>query len=166
MLYPLWTEQYDQTKENDRFIEAISLATEEFFISLDYCIRAWLPAYEIVLNAVNTASKIHNSGKIIYIETFCSWKEHLYAIEKILNIEGHILFVLFKDTKNNWRVQAVPNQYSEFDQRQSLKWKGLRDESLSTESGIDHCIFVHSSGFIGGNKTFEGALNMAIKSMQ
>jgi hypothetical protein len=29
-------------------------------------------------------------------------------------------------------------------------WRGVRDEALSQVSGIDGCIFVHMSGFIGG----------------
>lgn len=44
-------------------------------------------------------------------------------------------------------------------------WRGLRDDELSSESGIDGGVFVHMSGFIGGNKTFEGALAMAKKAL-
>ena len=33
-------------------------------------------------------------------------------------------------------------------------------------SKIPGCVFVHSSGFIGGNLTKEGALEMAIKTME
>lgn len=52
--------------------------------------------------------------------------------------------------------------------RLSLKeeWRGLRDEELSKISGIPGCIFVHASGFIGGNKTREGALQMALQSLK
>ena len=45
-------------------------------------------------------------------------------------------------------------------------WRGLREEEVSKASGIDGCIFVHANGFIGGNKTREGALQMAIKSIE
>lgn len=50
-----------------------------------------------------------------------------------------------------------------FESRKALpaQWRGLRDEELSKESGIPGCVFVHMSGFIGGNLTFEGALAMA-----
>ena len=41
------------------------------------------------------------------------------------------------------------------------EWRGVRDEELSEKSGIPGCIFVHASGFIGGNKTYDGALAMA-----
>ena len=44
-------------------------------------------------------------------------------------------------------------------------WRGMRDAQLSELSGIADCIFVHASGFIGGNSTKEGALEMATKSL-
>jgi uncharacterized UPF0160 family protein len=31
---------------------------------------------------------------------------------------------------------------------------------------VSGCIFVHASGFIGGNKTYEGALAMASKALE
>lgn len=45
------------------------------------------------------------------------------------------------------------------------EWRGLRDAELSKVSSIEGCVFAHASGFIGGNKTKEGALQMAIKSL-
>ena len=41
------------------------------------------------------------------------------------------------------------------------EWRGLRDDVLSAKSGIKDCIFVHASGFIGGNKTYDGVMEMA-----
>ena len=46
------------------------------------------------------------------------------------------------------------------------EWRGVRDDALSKLSGIPDCIFVHASGFIGGNKTKEGALEMARRTIQ
>lgn len=46
------------------------------------------------------------------------------------------------------------------------EWRGIRDEPLSSLSGIQGCIFVHASGFIGGNETRNGALSMARKTLQ
>ena len=44
-------------------------------------------------------------------------------------------------------------------------WRGVRDGALDELSGIEGCIFVHAAGFIGGNKTFEGALAMATQAL-
>lgn len=50
-----------------------------------------------------------------------------------------------------------------FESRKALpsQWRGMRDEELSRESGIPGGVFVHMSGFIGGNQTYDGALSMA-----
>lgn len=45
-------------------------------------------------------------------------------------------------------------------------WCGIRDEELSKVSGIENAIFCHATGFIGGNKTKEGCLQMALKSLE
>ena len=45
------------------------------------------------------------------------------------------------------------------------EWRGLRDDELSRVSNIEGCVFVHASGFIGGNKTYEGALEMARRTL-
>lgn len=41
----------------------------------------------------------------------------------------------------------------------------MRDQDLSDLAGIKGCVFCHSTGFIGGNDTKEGALEMALKSL-
>lgn len=40
-----------------------------------------------------------------------------------------------------------------FECRKALpqSWRGIRDERLTELTGIPGCIFVHASGFIGGN---------------
>lgn len=49
--------------------------------------------------------------------------------------------------------------------RVTLPWLGLRDAALEKESGISGAIFVHVNGFIGGAKTREGALAIAIETL-
>lgn len=44
-------------------------------------------------------------------------------------------------------------------------WRGVRDEDLSGLTGIPGCVFVHAAGFIGGNKTLEGAKEMAARGL-
>jgi hypothetical protein len=45
-------------------------------------------------------------------------------------------------------------------------WRGVRDDALSTLTGIPECVFVHATGFIGGNKTYAGVLAMAVASIE
>lgn len=45
-------------------------------------------------------------------------------------------------------------------------WWGVRDEVLSEVANIEGCVFCHSTGFIGGNTTREGAYQMAVASLE
>lgn len=55
-----------------------------------------------------------------------------------------------------------------FESRKPLPalWRGLGDEELSKVAGISGCVFVHMSGFLGGNQSYEGALAMARTSLE
>jgi uncharacterized UPF0160 family protein len=79
----------------------------------------------------------------------------------------YIYVYLQDDRSKQWRVQAMAVGPGRFESRRALPaaWCGLRDEELSKETGIDDCVFVHMSGFIGGNKTYAGALHMARKAL-
>lgn len=92
-----------------------------------------------------------------------------YNFQRIKLSEHVLLFLVLiccvvqDDRSKHWRVQAVAVSPDRFESRRPLpaQWRGLRDEELSKESGIPGCVFVHMSGFIGGNQTYEGALAMA-----
>lgn len=83
--------------------------------------------------------------------------------------------------------KAVPEDPHSFESRKKLpeEWRGLRDDKLSekvnncmfvpfkiictdinikwmVQCGCPGAIFIHASGFIGGHKTYEGALQMAV----
>jgi uncharacterized UPF0160 family protein len=62
----------------------------------------------------------------------------------------------------------MPKTPDSFENRKPLPeaWRGLRDDELSKISGVPGCVFVHAAGFIGGNKSFEGALQMAQKALE
>ena len=76
--------------------------------------------------------------------------------------------LVVQDEKQNWRIQAVSKSPGSFENRLSLPaaWQGLRDEELSSVSGIPGGIFVHASGFIGGNKTHDGVKAMASAAVE
>jgi uncharacterized UPF0160 family protein len=86
----------------------------------------------------------------------------LYEFEKQHSVDPLIKFVLYKDQSGMWRVQAVTVEGKAFENRLSLpeEWRGLRDAELVSVSTIHGSRFVHAGGFIAGNDTFEGALEM------
>jgi len=169
-LNPAWNESVDSKTVDTQFEKASQLTGSEFLGRLDYYAKAWLPARDLVVDALNQRLNVDPSGHIILFEQFAPWKEHLFEVEveQSISEESKPFYVLYPDeTGGNWRIQAVPVTPDSFDSRKALPevWRGLRDEKLSEVSGIDGGIFVHASGFIGGNKTRKGALEMAKKAL-
>ncbi|KAK4164465.1 metal-dependent protein hydrolase [Cladorrhinum sp. PSN259] len=162
-----------QAFEDKRFEQASQRIGEEFDRDLDYFTSAWLPAREVVAEAFNTRKEFDSEGRIIVFKNQSApWKDHLYTLEE-LEGEGATkpIYVLYPEKPgpdSKWRVQCVPISKDSFTSRKPLPetWRGFRDEELDGISGIPGGVFVHASGFIGGNKTFEGALAMAKKALE
>lgn len=153
---------------DERFGKAMELVGSELRDRILATKNVWLPAREIVQTAIKERHKIHESGAILHLVTPCPWKEHLFELERVLEVKPAIKFVLYADQRNKYRVQCVPVDSGSFVNRLSLlqAWRGLRDEALTQLSGVQGCIFVHANGFIGGNDTYQGALEMAVRTLQ
>ncbi|KAI5784633.1 metal-dependent protein hydrolase [Geopyxis carbonaria] len=171
-LNPNWNTPVDQAGEDERFEKASTLMGEAFVSKLDFYAKAWLPARDILIEAFEKRFDHHADGRIIVLKTSIPWKDHLFTLEEEKNIteEKRPLYVLYSEGANKtaWRIQCVPESSDSFKSRKPLPeaWRGVRDDSLSEVSGIPGGIFVHASGFIGGNKSFEGALEMAKKALE
>ncbi|KAK3994661.1 metal-dependent protein hydrolase [Cladorrhinum sp. PSN332] len=162
-----------QAFEDKRFELASQRIGEEFDRDLDYFTSAWLPAREVVAEAFNSRKEYDPEGRIIVFKNQSApWKDHLYTLEE-LEGEGSPkpLYVLYPEKPGpdaKWRVQCVPVSKDSFTSRKPLPeaWRGFRDEELEGISLIPGGVFVHAAGFIGGNKTFGGALAMATKALE
>ncbi len=137
------------------------MAGKEFFDRLDYTYNAWLPARQIVVDALNRRTP----PQLLVFEEFASWKDHLFTLEKDLNIAPteRPIYVVYPDESGKWACPGGARLPESFISRKALPepWRGIRDQQLSDLNGIPGCIFVHQSGFIGGNATRDGALRMA-----
>jgi uncharacterized UPF0160 family protein len=165
-LNPSWNEPISPQVIDSGFANASRLTGEEFLGRLRYYADAWLPARDLVLSALSARYNEDPNGRILLFQRFVPWKEHLFQLEAEHGIagDGLPLYVIYPDESSaNWRVQAVPTSPDSFVSRKALpeEWRGHRDDNLSKLTGIEDCIFVHASGFIGGNKTRDGALNLA-----
>lgn len=131
--------------------------------------RGWYPAKKQVAAVYAKREEIDSKGRIMLFDSACFWKAHLDAIEtdpaqaKL----DQVLYVVFPAGATDWRVQAVSESMNSFTSRKALPepWRGIRDEALSELAGVPQSVFVHASGFIGGNKTREGALALAKKAV-
>ena len=167
-LMPAWCEESNPEILMERFLKAVELVGSEFHDAVNYYGRYWWKAKDLVRKAIEDRTSVHSSGQIINLKDGgVPWREHLFDLESELGIQGQLKCVLFKDTSGSWRVQAVPISVHSFELRVPLnkEWQGLRGEKLTEKSGIKDCIFVHATGFIGGNKTFQGVLDMALKNL-
>ena len=73
-LNPRWNEEYNDQILDQRFEQASSLAGKEFLERVDYTAKAWLPARDIVLKAIQERKQVHDSGRVLVFETFSPWK--------------------------------------------------------------------------------------------
>ena len=161
-----------QAVEDARFEKASKLMGASFMRKLKGAADSWLPARELISETYKKRYGSDPSGAImVFPNGGAPWKEHLYAMEEREPKEPKVVYVLYPesadDKDSKWRVQAVPVSRDSFESRKPLKeeWRGVRDEDLSAKAGIGGCVFVHASGFIGGNLTKAGALEMAKQSL-
>lgn len=167
-LNPQWNEESSVEAMNEAFKKAVLLTGTEFTEAIQHLVNGWLPARSIVEKVVNDRFKVDPSGSILHLTQYCPWKKHLTDIEEEMKIGDQIKFVIYEDALGSMhRIQGINVEEGSFALRLGLpaEWRGLRDEELSTVSGIEGCTFVHAAGFIGGNKTYEGALEMARKAL-
>ena len=150
-----------------RFDAAVALVGAEFAAAVEHAGRVWLPAREHVVAALDAAPGIHASGAILRLPVFCPWKDFLFELEGERGTRGAALYVLFADTKGDWRVAAVPESPDSFASRKALPapWRGVRDAQLAALCGVPDAAFCHASGFIGGAATEAGALAMALAAL-
>ena len=162
-----------QEAEDRRFLSASALMGSTFSRKLSYYWKAWLPARALVRETYAKRKQYEAQGRIMVFSRGCPWKDHLYTLEAEEGVEsqGKVLYVLYPEGEHagsKWRVQAVGESKDSFESRKALpeQWRGIREEELSAKTGVPGCIFVHASGFIGGNLTKDGALSMAIKALE
>lgn len=160
----------DGSDENtDRqFVKASDLMGMAFAAEIRSSQLSWYFSRETVTNAYNDRFQYDPKGRILVLDDMASWKEHLETLEQENpNKEtADVIYVLYP-SGDSFRVQAVAKEPGSFESRKALPqpWRGVRDDQLSEVTGVPGGVFVHASGFIGGNKTREGALEMAKKAV-
>ncbi|XP_064899580.1 MYG1 exonuclease [Columba livia] len=165
-LNPRWNDPRPDPEAG--FRRATELVGSEFLERLHYYHGAWLPARALVEEAVRKRFQVDASGAVLELPGGgCPWKEHVFRLEQELALPTPLQLVLYPDGAGQWRLQSVPAGPHTFQSRLPLPepWRGLRDEPLSLVTGVPGCVFVHASGFTGGNRTREGALEMARRTL-
>ena len=62
--------------------------------------------------------QVDPSGEVMCLSKGgCPWKDHLFTLEKELEISPLIKYVLYTDTAGKWRIQCVPKLLGSFENR-------------------------------------------------
>lgn len=164
-LNPPWNQPTSDEILLRQFHKAVQITGEELVAAVENIALSSIPARDITRKAFDSRRKVHPSGKIILFPQYCPFKKDLFELEVELGVaeEDLPLYALFQDTSNAWRVQALPIAPDSFLCRKALPepWRGIRDDELSALTGVEGCIFIHASGFIGGAKSKEAVMKLA-----
>lgn len=136
-----------------RFREAIAI-TRKF---LDHAISkkvAQLRAMDTVRNAPRLLG-----GRVLHLQEGGMPWTHVVVHEM-----PEVMFVIYPDSDGNqYQIKTVPVEAGSFTARMDLPeaWAGLRDAELAAVSGVADSVFCHLNLFIGGARSFEGAVKLA-----
>ncbi len=75
-----------------------------------------------------------------------------------------VMFVIYPDSDGDqYQIKTVPVEPGSFTARMDLpqSWAGLRDQELAAVTGVADSVFCHLNLFIGGARSFEGAVKLA-----
>jgi uncharacterized UPF0160 family protein len=136
-----------------RFREAIAI-TRKF---LDHAISkkvAQLRAMDTVRNAPRLLG-----GRVLHLQEGGMPWTHV-----VVNEMPEVMFVIYPDSDGNqYQIKTVPVEAGSFTARMDLPqpWAGLRDSELAAVNGVADSVFCHLNLFIGGARSFDGAVKMA-----
>lgn len=157
--------------EDEHFQQASQFVGTLFAAKLRDYAANWMPARALVREAFfgRKTEELDPKGRIVRFNEGAPWHDHLFAAEEEEGSVGNVLYVLFPEgaVGGKWRIRAVSKSKDGFELRKPLPeaWRGVRDQDLDKLAGIDDCVFVHASGFIGGSQSYAGALAMAKKAL-
>lgn len=144
--------------QNRRFLDAVRFVMTDLDNFMNTIVSEWMPSYKLLENMIKDLE-----GDILCVDRHC-------FVDSIPELEGkykkNIKFVLNK-SGNSVNILAVPKKKNHFESKVPLKkeWRGLVGKNLENVSNIKGCNFVHASGFVGSNKTLEGAFEMCRASI-
>jgi uncharacterized UPF0160 family protein len=139
--------------QETRFREAIAI-TRKF---LDHAISkkvAQLRAMDTVRNAPRLVG-----GKVLHLQEGGMPWTHVVVHEM-----PEVMFVIYPDSDGDqYQIKTVPVEAGSFTARMDLPeaWAGLRDGELASVTGVADSVFCHLNLFIGGARSFEGAVKLA-----
>ncbi|ELA42409.1 uncharacterized protein VICG_00508 [Vittaforma corneae ATCC 50505] len=157
--FNVYSENTMTRDENLRFETALDFVSMDLDNYLKYVLCEYALSYEHFYNVLKDfAGDIFVTDKKVATDL-------LYELNE--KLQKNIKFIIVKND-NDFRIITIPVERGKFAIKYPLhpKWRGLSGTNLDEVSGINGCVFVHASGFTGGNSTLEGAVEMCRKSLE
>ena len=139
--------------QETRFREAIAI-TRKF---LDHAISKKV-AQICAMDTVRQAPRLLD-GRVLHLQEGGMPWSRVVADEM-----PEVMFVIYPDSDGDqYQVKTVPVEPGSFTARLDLpkSWAGLRDQELAAVTGVADSVFCHLNLFIGGARSFEGAVRLA-----
>ncbi|WP_296509918.1 MYG1 family protein [Rhodoferax sp.] len=136
-----------------RFREAIAI-TRKF---LDHAIGKKVAQIR-AMNTVRQAPRLLE-GRVLHLQEGGMPWTHV-----VVNEMPEVMFVIYPDSDGDqYQIKTVPVEAGSFTARLDLPatWAGLRDGELAAVNGVVDSVFCHLNLFIGGARSFDGAVKMA-----
>ena len=139
--------------QETRFREAIAI-TRKF---LDHAISKKLAQIR-AMDTVRNAPRLLD-GRVLHLQEGGMPWTHVVVHEM-----PEVMFVIYPDSDGDqYQIKTVPVEAGSFTARLDLPkpWAGLREQELAAVTGVPDSVFCHLNLFIGGARSFEGAVRMA-----
>ena len=155
-LNPAWDEELTPAEEDERFAEAVALATgilERMIAGA----AGFQRARRLVLDAIAEAG----DPRLVELPSNLPWRETVVANS------SDALFVLYPKS-DGWGLQAVPKVAGAFANRHSFPeaWRGLSGAELREATGVGDAIFCHTAGFYASAGSRDGVLQLARRALE
>ena len=139
--------------QETRFREAIAI-TRKF---LDHAISKKLAQIR-AMDTVRNAPRLLD-GRVLHLQEGGMPWTHVVVHEM-----PEVMFVIYPDSDGDqYQIKTVPVEAGSFTARLDLPkpWAGLREQELAAVTGVPDSVVCHLNLFIGGARSFEGAVRMA-----
>ena len=139
--------------QETRFREAIAI-TRKF---LNHAISKKLAQIR-AMDTVRNAPRLLD-GRVLHLQEGGMPWTHVVVHEM-----PEVMFVIYPDSDGDqYQIKTVPVEAGSFTARLDLPkpWAGLREQELAAVTGVPDSVFCHLNLFIGGARSFEGAVRMA-----
>ena len=152
----VWDEELSAADEDERFAEAVALATGV----LERELRG-AAAYQRALALVRGAIERSADPRIVELDRKLPWHE------TVVTTAPEALYVIYPKS-DGWGMQAVPRVLGEFENRKDLPeaWAGHSGEDLAAVTGVPDAIFAHTKRFYASAGSREGILALAAQALE